>query len=197
VIQLFPTLIAVEVVRMYNLKLVHQVFSVYGQTTLLTKLFRATFDVSIARLAKWSSLALDKANVSQLLVATHTLEAVWVPALAHGPNHSPHHKFSTATATGCKEGMKVMGTVFPPLMLKKLFVLEWLKALHTYKASLVPHLSSRVDNVLVSIEWVLTQRTHHSRVHGWTGSVSTLRLLEPGSPLRVGAVSRDDLYWNR
>ena len=34
-----------------------------------------------------------------------------------------------------------------------------------HEASLVPDLASRVDDVLVSTEGILTQRTHHSRIH--------------------------------
>ena len=39
------------------------------------------------------SLVLDKANVSQLSMAAHAFEAFWVPALAHGPNHTSKNKF--------------------------------------------------------------------------------------------------------
>ena len=39
------------------------------------------------------------------------------------------------------------------------------RVLCLHEASLVPNLSTRVNDVLVSTEWVLTQRTHHSRIH--------------------------------
>jgi hypothetical protein len=165
VVQLLIALTTVEVVRMDDLELVHQMLSVDWKTALLAKLLRTSFDFGIAGLTKWPSLALDKANICQLPVATDTLEAVGVPALTHCADHSPDHKFTTATAAWGKQSVEVMGAVLPPLVLVKLFVLERLEALDTNEASLVPDLTSRVDDVLVSTEGILTQRTHHSWIH--------------------------------
>lgn len=40
------------------------------------------------------SLILDKAHIGQVSVADDTLEAVGVPALTHGPDHSAYDELS-------------------------------------------------------------------------------------------------------
>lgn len=134
---------------MNYLELVDNVLTLDREAALLAKFLGSSLHFSIALLTERPSLVLNKPHIGQVGVADDTLEAVWVPALAHGTNYSANDELTTPTAAWRKECLEVVLTILAALMLKEDTIRKRLKALDTDEASLVPDLSSRVNDVLV------------------------------------------------
>lgn len=121
---------------MDGLRPIDDIVTLDGEIALGTELLARVFQFCIACLAqRHSPLVLDKADVSQFLVAEDTLEALRVPGGSHGTDHTANDEVTTSRTGWCKEGLEIVFTVLPSIMLEEDSLGERLETLNAHEAS--------------------------------------------------------------
>lgn len=118
--------------------------------TLLTDVLPETASLLtvMTRAAQVAAGVLDESDVSEHGLADITAEAVGMPAVIHGFNHTPNYKLSTLVATWSEQHLEIMFAVFSSLELIKESIWKLLETLGTDEALLVIQLTVAVNNLL-------------------------------------------------